>query len=132
MFPKGPQMDTKSRPKSIERVFWRGLKKRPQKGTLSRIRKSEILRLFITLWQGRKSQKTHIFGYHFGTVWETKLLKTGFQNSIKKSAENRHPFHEIFGTIRVRCTFLIYLTSIAMHFVVVFRWTRSGRTGQSQ
>ena len=30
-------------------VFWRGLKKRPQKWTLSRIRKSEILLLFITL-----------------------------------------------------------------------------------
>ena len=31
------------------------------------------------------------------TVWETKSLKTGFQNSIKKSAENRHPFYEILG-----------------------------------
>ena len=30
-------------------VFWRGLKKRPQKWTLSRIRKSEILPLFTTL-----------------------------------------------------------------------------------
>ena len=44
-----------------------------------------------------RSQKRHIFGYHFGTVWETKSLKTGFQNSIKKSAENRHPFYEILG-----------------------------------
>ena len=24
-------------------------------------------------------------------------MKTGFQSSIKKSAENRHPFHEIWG-----------------------------------
>ena len=24
-------------------------------------------------------------------------MKTGFQNSIKKSAENRHPFYEILG-----------------------------------
>ena len=30
-------------------VFWRGLKKRPQKWTLSRIRKSEILLFFATL-----------------------------------------------------------------------------------
>ena len=35
---------------------------------------------------------------HFGTVWQTKPLKTGFQNSIKKSAENRHPFYEILGS----------------------------------
>ena len=43
------------------------------------------------------SERRHIFGYHFGTVWETKSWKTGFQNSIKKSAENKHPFHEILG-----------------------------------
>ena len=49
VLPKGPQMDPKSRPKSTERVFWRGLKKRPKKWTLSRIRKSEILLLFTTL-----------------------------------------------------------------------------------
>ena len=47
--PKGPQMDTKSKPKSLKSVFRRGLKKEPQKGTLSRNRKSEILLLFITL-----------------------------------------------------------------------------------
>jgi len=47
--PKGLQMDPKSRPKSTERVFWRGLKKRPQKWTLSRTRKSEILVLFTAL-----------------------------------------------------------------------------------
>ena len=35
--------------KNDKSVFWRGLKKRPQKWTLSRIRKSEILPLFITL-----------------------------------------------------------------------------------
>ena len=95
--PKGPQMDPKSCKKIDKSVFWRGLKKRPQKWTLSRIRKSEILPLFITLEQGQRSQKKHIFGYHFGTVWETILLKTGFQNSIKKRAENRHPFYEILG-----------------------------------
>ena len=39
----------------------------------------------------------HIFGYHFGTVWETKSLTTGFQNSIKNSAENRHLFYEMLG-----------------------------------
>ena len=44
------------------------------------------------------SQKRHIFGYHLGTVWETKSLKTGFQNSIKKSAENKHHFYEILGS----------------------------------
>ena len=38
-----------------------------------------------------------MFGYHFGTVWETKSLKTGFLNSLKKRAENRHPFYEILG-----------------------------------
>ena len=95
--PKGPQMDPKCRPKSIKRVFWRGLERGPRNGTLSRTRKSEILPLFTTLQQGRRSQKRHIFGYHFETVWETKSLKTGFQNSIKKSAENRHPFYEILG-----------------------------------
>ena len=43
--PNGPQKLLK-----IDRsVFWRGLKKRPQKWTLSRIRKSEILPLFTTL-----------------------------------------------------------------------------------
>ena len=47
--PKGAQMDPKSRPKSTERVFWRGLKRGSQNGTLSRIRKSEILLLFTTL-----------------------------------------------------------------------------------
>ena len=47
--PKGPQMDPKSRPKSIEIVFWRGLKKGPQKWILSRTRKSEILVLFSIL-----------------------------------------------------------------------------------
>ena len=49
VFPKGPQMDPKSRPKSRERVFWRGSKEGPKKGTLSRIRKHEILQLFTTL-----------------------------------------------------------------------------------
>ena len=47
--PKGPQMDSKSIPKSIERVFWRGSNEGPKKGTLSRTGKSEILFLFITL-----------------------------------------------------------------------------------
>ena len=43
--PNGPQKLLK-----IDKsVFWRGLKKRPQKWTLSRIRKSEILQLFTTL-----------------------------------------------------------------------------------
>ena len=45
MLKKGPQKLLK-----IDKsVFWRGLKKRPQKWTLSRTRKSEILLLFITL-----------------------------------------------------------------------------------
>ena len=47
--PKGPQMDPKSIVKSTERVFWRGSKEGPKKGTLSRTRKSEILLLFTTL-----------------------------------------------------------------------------------
>ena len=47
--PKGPQMDPKSSPKSIKSVFGRGLKKKPQKWTLSRTRKSEILQLFTIL-----------------------------------------------------------------------------------
>ena len=96
-FQRVPKWTPKVVKKIDKSVFWRGLKKRPQKWTLSRIRKSEILPLFTTLQQGRRSQKRHIFGYHFGTVWETKSLKTGFQNSITKSAENRHPFYEIFG-----------------------------------
>ena len=49
VLPKGPQMDTKSRPKSRERVFWRASKEGPKKGTLSRTGESEILLLFITL-----------------------------------------------------------------------------------
>ena len=32
--PKGSRMDPKSRPKSTERVFWRGSKEGPKKGTL--------------------------------------------------------------------------------------------------
>ena len=47
--PKGAQMEAKSRPKSIERVFWGGLEKGTSKRTLSRTRKSEILLLFTTL-----------------------------------------------------------------------------------
>jgi len=47
--PKGLQMDPKSTPKSTERVFCRGSKEVPKKGTLSRTRKSEILQLFTTL-----------------------------------------------------------------------------------
>ena len=47
--PKGPQMDPESGVKSTESVFRRGLKNGPQKGTLSRTRKSEILQLFTTL-----------------------------------------------------------------------------------
>ena len=47
--PKGPQMDPKSRRKSIESVFRRGLERGPQNGTLSRTRKSEILLLFTAL-----------------------------------------------------------------------------------
>ena len=42
-------------------------------------------------------KKDTFLGTILGTVWETKSLKTGFQNSIKKSAENRHPFYEILG-----------------------------------
>jgi len=47
--PEGAQRDPKSRPKSIKSVFRRGLKKRPQKWTLSRTRKSEIQLLFTAL-----------------------------------------------------------------------------------
>ena len=47
--PKGPQMDPKKLSKIDKSVFWRGLKRGPQKGALSRIRKSEILQLFTTL-----------------------------------------------------------------------------------
>ena len=47
--PKGPQMDTKSRSKSIQSVFRRGLEKGTSKRTLSRTRKSEILLLFTIL-----------------------------------------------------------------------------------
>ena len=47
--PRGPQMDPKSIPKSTDRVFWRGSKEGPKNGTLSRIRKSDILLLFTTL-----------------------------------------------------------------------------------
>ena len=46
--PKGPQMDPKSCQKSTERVFWRGSKEEPKKGTLSRNGKSEILLLSKT------------------------------------------------------------------------------------
>ena len=49
VFPKGPQMDSKSRPKSTESVLWRDSKEGPKNGTLSRIRESEILLLFTTL-----------------------------------------------------------------------------------
>ena len=42
-------------------------------------------------------KKDQILGTILGTVWEIKLLKTGFQSSIKKSAGNRHPFYEIVG-----------------------------------
>ena len=64
--PKGPQMDPKSRPKSIERVFWRGLKKVPQKWNLARARKNEILMLFTTLQQGRRSKQDQILGTILG------------------------------------------------------------------
>ena len=30
-------------------------------------------------------------------------MKTGFQNSIKKCAENRHPFYEILGPFWGQC-----------------------------
>ena len=65
LVPKGAQRDPKSRPKSIKRVFWRGLERGPQNGTLSRTRKSEILLLFTTLQQGRRSEKRSVFGDHF-------------------------------------------------------------------
>ena len=47
--PTGPQMDHKSRPKSIECISWSGSKDGRQKGSLSRTRKSEIWILFSTL-----------------------------------------------------------------------------------
>ena len=46
-------------------------------------------------WRGLK--KNTFLDINFGSVWETKSLKTGFQNIIKKSAEHKHPFYEILG-----------------------------------
>ena len=91
--PKGLQMVTKSRPKLIESVFWRGL---PQKWTLPRIRKSEILLLFTTLWQGRRSQKRQLFGYHFGNMWETESLKLGSRWGAKKQWKYTSKFSDVW------------------------------------
>ena len=48
-FQRVPKWTPKVGKKSTERVFWRGSKEEPKKGTLSRSRKSEILLLFTTL-----------------------------------------------------------------------------------
>ena len=92
-------MDPKSRPKSIERVFWRGLKKGPQKGILSRTGKSEILPLFTTLYEGRRFEKRSLFWYHFGDHLGDKIVEIGVQMSSKKSSENRHPNSVVLGFI---------------------------------
>ena len=98
MVPKGPQMDPKSRPKLTERAFRRGLEKGPQKGTFSRIRKSEILLLFIILQQGQRFEKRSLFGDHFGEHLGDKIIEIGVPSS-KKSSENRHPNLVILGFI---------------------------------
>ena len=67
-------------------VFWRGLKKRPQKWTLSRIRKSEILPLFTTLELGPTSQKGTPFWSHFGDLFSQKNEKRGFQKRPKNQS----------------------------------------------
>ena len=79
--PNGPQKLLK-----IDKsMFWRGLKKRPQKWTLSRIRKSEILPLFTTLEQGPTSQKGTPFWLYFGDLFSQKNGKRG----ILKSPQNQ-------------------------------------------
>ena len=91
--PKGPQKSTKIDRKRVQE----GSRKGTSKGyPLQDQEKWDFAIIYYTLTKSEVSKK-HIFGYHFGTVWETKSLKTGFQNSIKKSAENRHPFYEILG-----------------------------------
>ena len=70
--PKGPQMDPKSRPKSIKSVFWRGLKKGPQKGTLSRTEKVIVCYYLQYFSKVRCLRKGHFGGTILGIIWETK------------------------------------------------------------
>ena len=92
-------MDTKSRSKSIQSVFRRGLEKGTSKRTLSRTRKSEILLLFTILQQGRRSEKRSLFGDHFGDHLGDNIVEIGVPMSSKKSSENRHPNSVILGSI---------------------------------
>ena len=90
-------MDPKSCKKSIKAcsggVSKRDLKNGPSPGS-GKVRFCHYLLHFSKV--GGLKQETFL-GTILGTVWETKSLKTGFQNSTKKSAENRHPFYEILG-----------------------------------
>ena len=74
-------------------VSKRDLKKGPSPGS-GKVRFWNYLLHFSKV---RCLKKDTFLGTVLGTVWETKLLKTGFQSSIKKSAENRHPFYEMLG-----------------------------------
>ena len=49
--------------------------------------------IYYTLARWEVSEKVAFWVVNFGN----KIMKTGFQSSIKNSAENRHPFYEILG-----------------------------------
>ena len=84
MVPKGPQMDPKSRPKSITSVFWRVSKRNLKKGPSPGSEKVRFCYYLLHFSKVGGLKKDQILGTMLGTVWETKLLKTGFQSSIKK------------------------------------------------
>ena len=71
----------------------RDLKKVPSPGS-RKVKSGNYLLHFSTISGVRKGK---FLGTILESILETKSLKTGFQNSIKKSAENRHPFYEILG-----------------------------------
>ena len=81
----GPQKSSKIDPCLILKGLGRG----PKNGPPSRVPKSEILVLFITLELGPRSQKGTPFWSHFGDLFcqKKKNEKRGFQKSPKNQSQ---------------------------------------------
>ena len=98
--PKGTPKITKKRSGPNFQGSWRGAKN----GAPSRVSKSEILLLFITLEPGRASQKETQFGDHFGDRFCKKHEKRGFQkitkNQFKKTFQSGPQNETIWGSFR--------------------------------
>ena len=85
-------------------LIFRGLGGGPKNGTPSRVPKSEILVLFITLELGPTSQKGTPFWLYFGDLFSQKNEKRGFQKRPKNQSQKtlkmgpKQGFFDNFGS----------------------------------